>query len=69
VVQVQLIYPGHLEINLGTSVSDRRNGAPGIELEADVVMQYDSAKAVWHVAHSWFVRALKAGQDRELIDW
>jgi hypothetical protein len=40
-----------------------------VELDADGVRHYDSAKAVWHEAHSRFVRAVKTAQDSELIDW
>jgi len=47
----------------------RRHDIGPIELESDLVRQYDSAKGVWHEAHSRFVRALKRAQDSELIDW
>ena len=47
----------------------RQHDIGPIELEADLVRQYDSAKDVWHEAHSRFVRALKTAQDNELIDW
>jgi hypothetical protein len=47
----------------------RRHDIGPIELDADVVRQYDSAKDVWHQAHSRFVQALKSAHDSELIDW
>jgi hypothetical protein len=47
----------------------RQHDIGPIELDADVVRQYDAAKADWREAHSRFVQALKAAQDSELIDW
>jgi hypothetical protein len=47
----------------------RQHDIGPIELDADVVRQYDAAKADWHEAFSRFVRALKTAQDSELIDW
>jgi hypothetical protein len=52
-----------------THFGRRRDDIGPIELEADVVRQYDSAKDAWHAAHSRFVQALKSAQDSELIDW
>ena len=47
----------------------RQHDIGPVELDADVVREYDSAKAVWEAAFSRFVQAVKAAQDSELIDW
>jgi hypothetical protein len=52
-----------------THFGRRRHDIGPIEMEADLVRQYDSAKDDWHKAHSRFVGALKRAQDSELIDW
>jgi hypothetical protein len=47
----------------------RQHDIGPVELDEDLVRQYDAAKAVWHEANSRFIQAVKTAQDSELIDW